>query len=268
MGSVGVELQLCDLAGEYVAVLEIQGSDVSAGMMDLARDPDKLCCCTFAIDGAADFVVVVEKTLQRVGIAAAVGSVGPGHQPGEVLLLGGVLGEVRVDALGDIAEEALEAWRRIELLGFMRFAVCGFVSFCGSLAGFLGTLPRRVGVVEIHLALGDAGFEVVEIGVQDADLPQIAAFEALQLDAQMRQLGFAIGKRRPDSGQLLASVKKLSFSRRLLQDDFAWHGSLIIHAQPYSVRPGRDINSRIASRGLLSSWRMAAICSVMGISTP
>ena len=36
----------------------------------------------------------------------------------------------------------------------------------------------------------------------------------------------------------------------------------------YSVRPGRVMSSRMASRGLRSLWRMAAICSVMGISTP
>ncbi len=36
----------------------------------------------------------------------------------------------------------------------------------------------------------------------------------------------------------------------------------------YSVRPGRVMSSRMASRGLRSLWRIAAICSVMGISTP
>ena len=36
----------------------------------------------------------------------------------------------------------------------------------------------------------------------------------------------------------------------------------------YSVRPGLDIRSRMASFGLLSWCRISAICSVMGISTP
>ncbi len=36
----------------------------------------------------------------------------------------------------------------------------------------------------------------------------------------------------------------------------------------YSSRPGRDISSRIASLGLLLWWRIAFICSVIGISTP
>src|SRR5580704_5882324 len=35
----------------------------------------------------------------------------------------------------------------------------------------------------------------------------------------------------------------------------------------YSSRPGRDMSSRMASLGLLLWWRMASICSVMGIST-
>jgi hypothetical protein len=34
----------------------------------------------------------------------------------------------------------------------------------------------------------------------------------------------------------------------------------------YSSRPGRDMSSRMASLGLLLWWRMASICSVMGIS--
>lgn len=35
----------------------------------------------------------------------------------------------------------------------------------------------------------------------------------------------------------------------------------------YSSRPGRDMSSRMASLGLLLWWRIASICSVMGIST-
>jgi hypothetical protein len=44
-------------------------------------------------------------------------------------------------------------------------------------------------------------------------------------------------------------------------------GENILSALVYSSRPGRDMSSRMASLGLLLRWRMASICSVMGIST-
>src|SRR6185312_14848038 len=59
-----------------------------------------------------------------------------------------------------------------------------------------------------------------------------------------------------------------------VQDTFCDQGNATIpiscgaHPTNYSVRPGRVIRSRMADCALLSSWRMAATCSVMGISTP
>ena len=145
-------------------------------------------------------MVVVEDALEGVDVAAGVGGVGEGHEAGEVGLLDGVAGEVGVDALGDVAEEGFEGGRWVELFGFAGFGEGGVVGFVGALAGFGGVLAGGVGVVEVYFAFGDAGFEVVELGVEDADLAEVAAFEGFELGAEVGELGLAVGEERAGGG--------------------------------------------------------------------
>ena len=90
-------------------------------------------------------------------------------------------------------------------------------------AGLLGADAGGVGVVEVDFALGDAGFDVVELGVEDADLAEVTAFEGLELGAELGELGFALGERGADGGELLALVEEGEVVRGLLEDDFGWH---------------------------------------------
>jgi hypothetical protein len=224
-GSFGVDLQLGNFASEEPVPLGIEGGDVSLGVLDLARNAEKLGDGTFARDGGVDFAVIVKKTLQSFGVTATVGLIGAGHQQGEVLLLIVVAGEVGMDALGDVAEEGLEAGRWVELFGFAGIAECGIVSFPRAMASLLGAAASGVGVVEVNFALGDACFQLVELSVEDADLAEVTAFEGLELGADLGKLRFALCERGANGGKLLALVEQGVVVRGLLEDDFGWHSA-------------------------------------------
>src|SRR5271168_702450 len=164
-GGFGVEVQLGDVAGEQRVPLGLDGGNVALGVEDLARDAEKLVGGAFAEDGGVDLAVIVQQTLQSLGVATAVGLIGASHQQGEVLLLGVIAREVGVNAFGDVAEEGLEAGRWVELFGFVGLAECGIMGLLRALAGLLGSAAGGVGVVEVDFALGDARFEVVERGI-------------------------------------------------------------------------------------------------------
>ena len=138
-------------------------------------------------------------------------------------MLSVVARKVGVDALGDVAEESLEAGRWVELFGFAGLAECGIMGLLRTLAGFLGSTAGGVGVVEVDFALGDARFEVVEFGVEDADLAKVTAFEGLELGADLGKLRFALGERSANGDKLLALVEEGCVVRGLLEDDFGWH---------------------------------------------
>ncbi|WP_433983956.1 hypothetical protein RBB78_00665 [Tunturiibacter empetritectus] len=140
-----------------------------------------------------------------------------------MFLLRVVAREVGMDALGDVAEESLKAGRWVELFGFTSITECGIVGLLRALAGLLGSATGGVGVVEIDLALGDARFEVVEFGVENADLAEVTTFKGLELGSDLSKLGFALGKHRADSSKLLALVEERGVVRSLLEDDFGWH---------------------------------------------
>jgi hypothetical protein len=81
----------------------------------MAHDAEKLGGRAFTGYGGVDLAMIVKETLESFGVAAALGPIGAGHQQGEVLLLGVVARDIGVDALGNLAEEGLEAGRWIEL---------------------------------------------------------------------------------------------------------------------------------------------------------
>jgi hypothetical protein len=100
---------------------------------------------------------------------------------------------------------------------------CGIVGFPRSLAAFLGPAAGGVRVIEIDFALGDARFDVVEVGVEHADLTEVTAFEGFELGAELGKLGFALSERDANGGELLALVEDSDSVRGLLEDDFGWH---------------------------------------------
>jgi hypothetical protein len=224
-GGFSVAVQLGDFASEQRVPLCVEGADVTLGVLDLTRDAKKLGGGAFADDGGVNFAVIVKETLQGFGVAAAVGLIGAGHQQGEVFLLGIVACEVGVDALGDVAEEGLEAGGWVELFGFVGIAKCGIMGFLRTLTGFLGSAAGGIGAVEVDFAPGDARFEVVEFGVEDADLTKVTAFEGLELGADLGKLRFTLGEHIADGGKLLALVEESGGVRDSLEDDFGWHAA-------------------------------------------
>jgi hypothetical protein len=192
-------------------------------MLDLARDAETLGGSAFVANGTDDFKVIVKQTLQRFGVAAAIGVIGASHQQSKVPLLAVVAREVGVDALGNVAEKRLEAGRRVKLFGFVGIAECGIMGFLRTLAGFLSSAASRVGVVEIDFALGDPCFEIVELRVEDSNLAKVAPLKGLELDADFGKLRFALRQRGADDGKLLALLAQAVGVRSSLEDDFAWH---------------------------------------------
>jgi hypothetical protein len=216
---------LRNLAGEQRVPLGIEGRNVALGMLDLARDAEKLSGGAFPGDGGVDFAVIIKETLQSLRVSATVSLIGACHQQGEVLLLGIVAREVGVDALGDVAEEGLEAGRRVELFGFVGIAKCSVMGLLRALARLFSSAAGGVGVVQVDLTLGDARFELVERGIEDADLAEVTAFESLELGADLGNLRFALGERSANGGQLLALVEEGDGVRGLLENDFGWHAA-------------------------------------------
>ena len=217
-GGLGVEMQLGDVAGQQRMPFGVERGDVAPGVTDLAADAEQLGGSAFAGNGGVDLAVVVEQALQRLRVAAAVGLVGASHQQGEVPALGVVAREVGMDALGDVAEEGLEAGRRIELLSFAGLAEGSVVCLLRALASLLGAATSGVGVVEIDLAFSDPRFDLVQLGVEDADLAKVAALEGLELGANLRQLRFSLSQLGTNGGKLLALGEERSGVRGLLDD--------------------------------------------------
>jgi hypothetical protein len=221
----GVAVQLGYLAREQGVLLGIEGSDIALGVLHLARDAEKLGSGVFPGDSGVDLAMIVKKTLQSFGVSTTVGLIGAGHQQREVLLFDVVACEVGMDTLGDIAEEGLEAGRRVELFGFVGVTERSIVRLLRALTSLLGVATGRVGVVQVNLALGDARFEIIELRVEDADLAEIAALKGLELGAELGKLRFALREHGANAGKLLALVEEGGGIRRLLENDFGWHAA-------------------------------------------
>lgn len=223
-GGLGIAVQLADFAGEQGVALGVESGDVALGMTDLARNPVEFGGGVLAGEGGGvDLEVVAEQALERLVVAAAVGLVGTRHKQGEVPLLLGIAGEVGMNALGDVAEEGFEAGRRVELLGVVRFGKGGVASFVRALASCFGSLAGSVGVEEIDLPLGDAGCEVVELDVEDADQAEVAALKGFELSAQLGELRLTLGEGGASGGELRPCGKESGGVRGLLEDEIGGH---------------------------------------------
>ena len=167
----------------------IESRDVALGVLDLTCDAKEFGCGAFPGDGGMDLAMIVQQTLESFGVAAFIGLYGTGHEQREMLLLDGVASEVRVDALGEVAEEGLDAGRWIELLSFLGgIGKCGIMAFLRALTGLLRALTGGVRVVKVDFTLDDACFELIELGVEDANLAEVAAFEGLELGTELGEL--------------------------------------------------------------------------------
>ncbi len=224
-GGFGVLVQLGDLAGKQCVPFGIEFGDVALGVTDLPRDSQKLGGYALAGNGGVDLAVIVEETLQGFRVATVVGLISAGHEQGEVLLLGLVAREVRMDALGDLAKEGLEAGRRIELLGFAGRAECGIVGLLRTLAGIFSSAAGGVGFVEVDFALGDARFKIVQLRVEKGDLPEITPFKSLKLGAELGELRFPVRQLHANGSELLPLIKEVEIVPGLLEDDFGWHAA-------------------------------------------
>jgi hypothetical protein len=136
---------------------------------------------------------------------------------GAVALVVGAAGAVGMDALGDGSEQGFEV--QDEALGFGLMGFGFGIRFGGDGFG-LGW------VVEF----GDAVFPLVELEVEDADLADVAAFEAVELGAEVIEFGFADGQRGAKNGEFGAAAVELGFFRPGLAEDrggleaLGWHG--------------------------------------------
>lgn len=251
-GGFGVEEEGGDLAREQDVALGGEGGDVALGMCELAGEAKQFGLGAFADGGGVDLAVIVEQALEDFGVAAGVGLIGAGHEEGEVLALGVVAGEVGVDALGDVAEEGFEGGRRVEVRGFAGFGEGGLVGLLSTLTGLVRALPGGGGVVEVDLALGDAGLEVVELRVEDADLPEVAAFEGAELRADLGEIGFVLGEGGAERGELRAPLGKGAVDRGWLEDDFGWHAAAALQRRRVSLAE-RGVAGEAIPRGLMAA---------------
>ena len=67
--------------------------------------------------------------------------------------------------------------------------------------------------------MGYAVFPFVELDVEDADLADVAAFEAVELGAKVVEFGFAGGEGGAESGELGAAAEEFGVFRFVLAGD-------------------------------------------------
>jgi hypothetical protein len=136
-----------------------------------------------------------------------------------VPLVVGAAGTVGVDALGDGTEEGFEVQHAA-----LGFGLPGF-GFDGRVEVGFGEFGLEWGRV---VELGDAVFPLVELKVEDADLADVAAFEAVHLGAEMVEFGFADGQRGAEGCEFGATPKELGFFRFRLARDRGSFGHVLV----------------------------------------
>ena len=75
---------------------------------------------------------------------------------------------------------------------------------------------------------GDAVFPLVELDVEDADLADVAALEAVELGAKVVEVGFAGGERGAEGGELSAAAEEFGVFRFGLAGDRSASGHGLI----------------------------------------
>src|SRR5262249_43812416 len=141
----------------------------------------------------------------------------------EMFLLSIVTGKVGMDTFGYFTKKGLQAERWIELFDFVRISERSIMGFLRPFTCFIGPMTSSVGVVEVDLALCNAGFDVVQFSVENTYLAEVAVFEDLELGAQLGHLSFTISKLGTNDSEFLALVDESYIVRSLLEDDFRWH---------------------------------------------
>ena len=76
-------------------------------LADLPDDADQFCANPLALHRVRAVLIFVENTLEGFGVARFICAVGLGHEPRAAFLIGRILGEVGMDALGSFAEQTV-----------------------------------------------------------------------------------------------------------------------------------------------------------------
>ena len=224
-GSFNVLLQLRDLTRLQLAQFLLDGRDVLFCLMNLADNPNKLSPDAFTLHGFGRVPELIKDSLESIGIPLTVGLVHLSHQSSTEFPVCLILGKIRMDTLGSFPEETLQVrrWLKIPRLG--RLPMSSLVGFLRPFSRFLGTLACGLRRLKRGLNLCDFGFPVIQFCIQYADLPQIAAFKALQQGAKIGQFQFTFRQCGSNGGQFLPFAKKFLFFRRYLSDDLKSHVS-------------------------------------------
>ncbi len=221
----GIPVQLSNLAGHQRMPFGIKRGNVALSMLYLPRDPQQLGSSALTGNGSINLPVIVQQTLQHLGVPPAVRLIGPSHQQREVPLLVIIPRKIWVYALGNIAEKRLKTRRRIKLLslpGLPKRRIMGLLRLPPRL---LSPPPRRVGVIQINLPLRNPRLQLVKLGIKNAHLPKITPFKSLKLRPNLRKLRLPLRQRRANGSKLLPLIKQGSVVRSLLEDDFGWHAA-------------------------------------------
>jgi hypothetical protein len=202
--SFGVFIELTDFTVEECVLLGFKLGDIAVRVAYLAVHPGQLCLSVFACNYRVNLTVIVEQLLQHFRVAAGIGLVGPRHQQSEVLLLRFVAREIGMNAFCELAKKRFQVRRRIDDFGLAIFAKGGFMRFMGACARLFRSLAGPVGVVKSGFALGNARFQVIEFGVQLADLTEVTALKRSEQSAELCQFRLPLSKERACCRQLPA----------------------------------------------------------------
>ena len=222
-----IKMQLGELSSQQRISFRIERSDISLCMLNLPRDAKQFRSLAFANDRGIDLTVIVQQPLQCLRVAALISLVRKRHQQCEVALLVIVPREVRMNPLGHLAKQSLEAWRWIKLLRLMGRAKRGIVCLLRLPAALLGPPASYVRVIQRNLSLGDPRLKIVELRIENANLAKIMPLKCRKLGPHLRQLRFTLCKRRANSRKPLALGRKNGGVRGWLKYDLGGHEPLV-----------------------------------------
>jgi hypothetical protein len=174
-----------------------------SGLADLPDDADQFGTDALALHGVSAIVVFVENSTEGLGIAHFLCTVGLGHQPVAALQIGGISAKVGMNPLSDLAEQVFEFRRRDEVARFRCLVVSVIERTTSLLARRTRPFRRGRGTINPGLQLRNSRVPFVQLGVQNAHLPQVATLKRGELAAKIDELQLALCKSCAEDGQLL-----------------------------------------------------------------
>jgi len=138
-----------------------------------------------------------------------------------VLLFSFVACEIGMDAFCEFAKKCLQGRRRVNDFRLAVFGERSFMRLICACARFLCTLASAIGAVKVCFALGNARFQVIEFGVELADLAEVTALERSEQRAELCQFRLALGKEGARRRQLPAPFMQAVVCGGL-ENEFGW----------------------------------------------